>query len=92
MFFLEPVTFCTELVNPIEHSLQERFSRGRRNARLLKLPNVPALTVNLEPHSFDLCPDMIKLHHVLARQWLFYLPENGRDRSAVAFEKPKLIP
>jgi hypothetical protein len=71
MFFLEPVTFCTELVNPIEHSLQERFSRGRRNARLLKLPNVPALTVNLEPHSFDLCPDMIKLHHVLARQWPF---------------------
>jgi hypothetical protein len=33
----------------------------------LKFPNVPALTVDLEPHSFDLSTDMIKLHDVLAR-------------------------
>jgi hypothetical protein len=71
VFSLEPVTFGTELVNPIEHSLQERFSRSRRNPRLLELSNVPALTVDLEPHSFDLPTDMIKLHDVLARLWPF---------------------
>jgi hypothetical protein len=37
----------------------------------LKLPNVPALTVDLEPHSFDLTSDMLKLHDVPARRVLF---------------------
>jgi len=63
----ELVTFGTKLVDLVEHPLQQRFSRSRRNPGSLKLSDFTALTMHLGAHPLNLAPDIIKLHDVLAR-------------------------
>jgi hypothetical protein len=58
----------------------------------LKLPDFPALSLNLGAHPFDLFPNLIKLHDGLARQCLFDLLENSNDRAPFSFEKPQAVP
>jgi hypothetical protein len=64
---LEPVPLGTQPIDAVEHPFQERFGRRRRNPCPLKLPDFPALSLNLGAHPFDLCPDLIKLHDGLER-------------------------
>ena len=51
---LQPVTLRTERVNLVEHSLQQRFRRRRRNAGLLQLQYFSALPADLNAPTRDL--------------------------------------
>jgi hypothetical protein len=64
---LEPVSFGTKLVDLVEHPLQQRFSRSRRNPGSLKLSNFTVLTMNLGAHPLNLASDIFKPHNVLAQ-------------------------
>jgi hypothetical protein len=59
---LEPIPLDAELVDFVEHPLQHRCSRSRRNPGSLKLSDFAALTMNLGAHPLNLAPDIIKLH------------------------------
>jgi hypothetical protein len=67
LLFLEPVPLGTQPIDAVEHPFQQRFGRRRRNPCPLKLPDFPALSLNLGAHPFDLFPNLIKLHDGLAR-------------------------
>jgi hypothetical protein len=49
------------------HPCKKQFSRGRGYPGPLQLKNLLSLAGHLHPHSFDLSPDVIKLHDFLAR-------------------------
>jgi hypothetical protein len=67
LLLLELISFGTKLIDLVEHPLQQRFSRSRRNPGSLKLSDFAALTMNLGAHPLNLASDIFKLHNVLAR-------------------------
>jgi hypothetical protein len=56
----------SSLRQAFQHS-RLQFSRGHGYPGPLQLKNLLSLAGHLHPHSFDLSPDVIKLHDVLAR-------------------------
>jgi hypothetical protein len=67
LFFFELVPLGTHPVDLGEHSLQQGFGRGRGDACPSKLPDIAALPVDLDAHSFDFGSEMVKLHGILVQ-------------------------
>src|ERR1700732_163765 len=85
LLFLEPVPLGTQPIDGVEHCFQERVARRCRNLCLLKLPDIPALSLNLGAHPFDLFPDLIKLHDGLAQPVPFRSAGEQQRSSALPF-------
>jgi hypothetical protein len=71
-----PVALGAKVIDLGKHSGQQFFRRFDRNADLLKLPNLPALPVDLPAHVFDFRADAFELHpaicslNVLVGKWV----------------------
>jgi hypothetical protein len=66
--FLEPVALDAKAVDGIEHSLKQGFGRCRRYHGPLELPDLSALTVDLNAQAFDVSPNMFDIRHIAPRE------------------------
>jgi hypothetical protein len=60
----EPVSFGTQLIDPVEHSLEKSLGGGRWYPGLLKGEDLPALAADLGAPALDFSPDELNVRHV----------------------------
>jgi hypothetical protein len=65
---LEPISLRTELIDPVEHPLQQGLGGGRRYASLLERKNLPPLAPDLCTPALDLGADEVNVWHIHALQ------------------------
>jgi hypothetical protein len=60
----EPVSFGTELIDPVEHSLEKRFGGQCRYSGLLERKNFPPLPPDLHAPALDFSSEEVNVRHV----------------------------
>jgi hypothetical protein len=63
---LEPFALGAEVVDLVEHSVEQRLGQGARCSDSLKLPDLTALALNPAPHALDFASDELDVRHLQA--------------------------
>jgi hypothetical protein len=59
----QPVPFGAQLIDLIEHPVEQSLCRAGWYPRALELPDLTPLPVHLSPHAFDIAPNEINIWH-----------------------------
>jgi hypothetical protein len=63
LLLFKPFALGAKSIDVIQHSIQQGLGRSGWDAGTLQLPDLAALPMNLNPHTFDFAPNEFDVRH-----------------------------